>query len=312
MNFKKLYILAFLFVSAGLYAQTTYNSSQWSRYLVSQNVAYAGYYDYLTAGIIHRSQWVGWNNAPSWQDLEIQSPLKSDGNAISFTYGHEDFPTKFQSHKLNLGYTHIIKMSSFKTAFGLGLGINYHTNNLLETRDPEDPAFMDEKQSYLIPQATLGIAFYNEKFHAGLSIPEFFGVKTNESGEFSPDMNFSDILFRITGGYKYSVSTGTFNVDLSSNALVKYQMTGVMQIDVNTIGVINDAIIAGLGFRVVESAYLVLGYQLNKQFSVAYSYDFVVGALRSTKALEGIQGSHMIGLVYNLNYLVNTANPRPF
>ena len=295
-----------MFAAAIANAQSSYTSSQWSRYKTSQNIAYAGYYDYLTAGLLHKSQWVGWDNAPTWQELEIQSPLKSASNAISVTYNMENYPTRNKTQRVKLGYTYIIKMSNFKTAFGLGMGVNYHTNNVIDIRDAGDPAFSNEKQSYIIPQATFGVAFYNKKFHAGLSIPEFFGAKLSDGGDYTPDMDFNDLLFKITGGYNYKLGLGGVNADLSSDMLLSYS-SSFMQVDVNTIATINNSIIAGLGYRLQDAAYVVLGYKINRQFSVAYSYDYNYG-LREVN----VTGSHIIGIIYDLNYIVKTANPRPF
>ena len=296
----------FAFAVGTVNAQDSYTSSQWSRYKTTQNVAYAGYYDYLTAGLLHKSQWVGWENAPTWQELEIQSPLKNASNAISMTYSMENFPTRNKTQKIKAGYTYIIKMSSFKTAFGLGLGVNYRTNNVLATRDVGDPAFADEKMSYIIPQAAFGVAFYNEKFHAGLSVPEFFGIAADENGDYTPDMSFSDLLFKITGGYNYNLQLGGTEAALSSDMMLLYSQS-FFQIDINTIATINNSIIAGLGYRLEDAAYIVLGYKINRQFSVAYSYDYNYGLKEYS-----VTGSHVIGLVYDLNYIVKTANPRPF
>lgn len=305
MKFSRLYInLLFLLFAVGAVKAQDYTNSQWSRYKTTQNIAYAGYYDYLTAGLLHKSQWVGWENGPTWQELEIQSPLKNESNAISVTYSLQNYPTLNQTHQAKVGYTYIIKMSKFKTAFGLGLGVNYSTNKVVDTRDAGDPAFSDEEQSYVIPQAAFGVAFYNEKFYAGLSIPEFFSAKA--SADYAAELDFNEMIFKITGGYNYKLWFGGINADLSTNALLSYATT-VFQVDVNTIATINKSIIAGLGYRLEDAAYIILGYNINRQFSVAYSYDYNYG-LRD----YSVTGTHVIGLVYDLNYIVKTANPRPF
>lgn len=308
MRILKLYIVSLaLFLAAHLSAQSSYTSSQWSRYKVSQNIAYAGYYDYLSLGVLHKSQWVGWENAPTWQELVIQSPLKSQSSAMSVTYNLENYPTKNHTHKVKLGYTYILRMPAFNTAFGVGLGFNQRSNNVLNTRDLGDPAFSEEKTSYTIPQASFGVAFYNDKFHAGFSIPEFFGSKVTDEGEFTLDPNYSELVYKITGGYNWELAAGGIEAEMNSNAMVVYSPASVTQFDINTIATVNNMIIGGLGFRTIEAVYLLMGYKVNRQFSVAYSYDFNIGKINN-----GLKGSHIVGLVYDLNYLVNTANPRSF
>ena len=64
---------------------------------------------------------------------------------------------------------------------------------------------------------------------------------------------------------------------------------------------------AGLGYRQKEAVMLLLGYNLNHQVAVGYSYDLTVGELKDYSS-----GSHEIQLQYKFGYKVNASNSYKF
>jgi hypothetical protein len=62
-----------------------------------------------------------------------------------------------------------------------------------------------------------------------------------------------------------------------------------------------------LGYRVGEALIILLGYNLNRQFSLGYSYDMNIGELS-----KNTSGSHEINVQYKFGYRVNASNPRDF
>ena len=73
-------------------------------------------------------------------------------------------------------------------------------------------------------------------------------------------------------------------------------------------GIYKSAYKAGLGFRLHDAIIMVVGYQLNRQFSLAYSYDLTV----ARELNDYSSGSHEINLNYKFGYKVNASNPRGF
>ncbi|MCG8702328.1 MAG: PorP/SprF family type IX secretion system membrane protein [Bacteroidales bacterium] len=297
----KLYIILFIsnLILVEATGQIVGQYTQWSRYLMSQNVAYAGYTDYLTAGLLHRQQWVGFNGAPVTQLLEIQSALRKPSFGMGLVYNHENIH-RHSNHSALLSYAYRINSRKFTTAFGLGVGVGTSKINTYFLQDEVDDSFGKENQARLNPIASFGLAFYNRRFHLGLSIPE---LMSSESSQIKVD--FNNYMLKLTGGYKFNVSSG---IQLEPTLLVASSISNGTHAAIDLKANIKDALLAGVGVRTSDAMYLLLGYVVNKQISVAYSYDYnIIGALESNTS-----GSHEIGIVYHLNYVVNTADPRDF
>jgi type IX secretion system PorP/SprF family membrane protein len=75
----------------------------------------------------------------------------------------------------------------------------------------------------------------------------------------------------------------------------------------NCNGVFRDSYKGGVGYRTHDAIIILIGYNLNRQFSLAYTYDINIGELSNYTS-----GSHEIGLQYKFGYTVNASSPRHF
>ncbi|HMV24589.1 MAG TPA: PorP/SprF family type IX secretion system membrane protein, partial [Saprospiraceae bacterium] len=81
---KKL-LIAFLFLYAGnVFSQ---QDPMFTKYMFNSlwyNPAYAGSQDHMSISLIHRSQWIGLQGAPTTQTFTIHTPLRNDKVGIGF------------------------------------------------------------------------------------------------------------------------------------------------------------------------------------------------------------------------------------
>ena len=63
----------------------------------------------------------------------------------------------------------------------------------------------------------------------------------------------------------------------------------------------------GMGYRDTNALVAFLGYRLNNQFALGYSYDLKLG-----KFASNFGGAHEINVQYKFGYKVNASSPRGF
>lgn len=305
---KKLIPIIFLFLVTGLspvVGQSNGDLTQWNRYLLNQNPAYAGYYNVLTAGVAHRSQWVGLSGAPTTQLFELQAPLKKPGVALGLTYNHYTIG-RFTQNDVMLNYAYRIQTRDYSLSLGLALGFTVGTREFADLEDNAlDPAFSDEGKSYFLPNAGFGVVYTTKTFHAGIAIPRLLGQKTAADGSISSGFDVGSMMIRATGSADVDI---TRDIILTPNLLVKYGIGWLFQATVGVDATLRETFSAGLGYRTSEAIYLKLGYYINRQFSAMYSFDF----LNLGKVGENLGGSHEIGIVYHFGYTVVSSSPRDF
>ena len=92
------------------------------------NPAYAGSWDHMTIGLIHRSQWVEIEGSPTTQSLTLHTPLRNERIGVGVSLVNDKIgPTN--STGLNLAYAYKIPLGKMKLSIGLQAGMeNYNAD----------------------------------------------------------------------------------------------------------------------------------------------------------------------------------------
>jgi len=148
------------------------------------NPAYAGSKNYLSANVLYRTQWLGWNarnnnlnpelttgGAPISQTFTIHTPVnKRVGVGLSVV---NDKIGATESTSANLSYAYRIPFAEGHLALAIQGGmINFRGDfrNLI-ARDVDDPAFAVEQPNDWRPNFGTGIYYNSDRFYAGVSVP---------------------------------------------------------------------------------------------------------------------------------------------
>ncbi|MBF98194.1 MAG: hypothetical protein CMI36_04315, partial [Owenweeksia sp.] len=172
---KKLIITGLLGISLGgsMLAQQDPLYTQYRNNMLSVNPAYAGSRDALTIGLLHRSQWVGIDGAPTTQTLTIHGPLVNENLGFGFSVVHDKIgPTS--STGLYGDLSGRVKLTSNGyLAGGIKLGLNFFRSNLTDvaTGAQGDDAY-SQNTSRILPNLGFGVYYYTPKFYLGLSSPK--------------------------------------------------------------------------------------------------------------------------------------------
>jgi len=136
------------------------------------NPGYAGSSEFLSVGVLHRSQWVGIDGAPVTQSVTAHTPLKNDRVGVGLSLINDQIgPTN--NLGANLSYAYRIPLGdNAKLSIGLQAGVeNYRADFTgVDIQNPDDEAFENNMNVWL-PNFGGGIYYYSKYFYAGLGVP---------------------------------------------------------------------------------------------------------------------------------------------
>jgi type IX secretion system PorP/SprF family membrane protein len=262
------------------------------------NPAYAGSRDALTITALHRSQWVGFDGAPTTQTLTVHSPIANNKMGLGVSVVNDKIgPTAMKS--IYADYAYKIQVSEKgKLAFGLKAGLNVMSNNLatLKTTTTGDNAFSSNVQSQLLPNFGVGAYYSQERFYVGLSTPKLLqnNFKSNTIGNTSSTSKEKRHYFLIAG----TVLNLSQNVKLKPTTFIKVTQAAPVEADLTATFMFHDRFNLGAMFRTGDALGMLVGYNFTDQFTAGYSFDWSYGV----KTFKYNQGSHEIMLRYDLIY----------
>jgi type IX secretion system PorP/SprF family membrane protein len=274
------------------------------------NPAYAGSRGSLSAFLSYRMQWMGIQDAPVFQSLSLNTPLKNDKVGLGLMAKFMQFGfTKSQS--IYASYAYRINLEKGKISFGLKAGFDRSNTNYsgILTTTMNDPVFTTNEKPYFLPNFGAGVYYVSNKLFAGLSIPAFLNYKKNTSTgsvEAHHSVNEYDLIF--SGGGLITFSQA---LKFKPSVLIDYSLDKtkkLTQLDINGNFIFGDLIWVGGSWRTSEQVVVgILQVQLNPQLMFGFSYDYPIGRMSSYS-----NGSTEFIVRYEFGYKVSAANPRYF
>jgi type IX secretion system PorP/SprF family membrane protein len=310
-------LFSIMILTAGLFAQQMPDISQIGENLTFYNPGAIGNQEVLTAIFTYRKKFAGFEGMPTTQIFSAHAPLKNPDVAMGIVLEHDALGgTNYTGVYLNYAYR--IDVGNNKLSFGLKGGINSGSQKYIELRDEEpDLVWSDQNSTFYVPNFGAGVLFYGKRYWAGLSIPRLFTYKNDASDKYHLDHDFSAYQYYLAGGGTFELGP---TLSLDPSLLFIYCPTLDPSLMLDIAGVYKNTLSAGVGYRKgIESRQenvtsqqnnaiiLLLSYNLNRQFSMGYSYDYEIGDLANYYS-----GSHEITLIYKFGYQVNASNPRQF
>jgi type IX secretion system PorP/SprF family membrane protein len=274
------------------------------------NPAYAGSRGALSAFLSYRMQWMGIPDAPVFQSVSLNAPMKNDKVGLGIMAQFMKFGFT-RSQSIYASYAYRISLGYGKLSFGLKAGFDRSNTDYtgILTTTKNDPVFTANDKPYFLPNVGAGVYYYTDKLFAGISIPDFLSYKKNTSTS-SVEMYHSvskyDLIFSAGGLITFSQA-----LKFKPSVLIDYSLEktkGLTQLDINGNFIIGDLIWVGGSWRTSEQVAVgILQLQLNSQFMFGFSYDYPVGRMNSYS-----KGSSEFILRYEFGYKVSAANPRYF
>jgi type IX secretion system PorP/SprF family membrane protein len=287
---KKNTTLFLLFISFGhLLSQQLPQFSLRTYDLMNYNPAVVG--SHLNTEILlhHRSQWVGFENAPKSDNLSFSTLINKTGLGGSVYYDNEVTAKNFGA---NLIYAYHIFCNRFNISLGSNFGIQQYQFNtsLMKPYDGNDPLLTGLGfQTKLIPNVGGGILLHSWKYYFGSSFSYYLPLQNSNS----IDSKSTSIFYSAMGGYNFHLSE---NLVLLTSAFVAGQSYSNIQYDFGIRGLLMDIFSLGASYRPDDAISLSTSIKINKSILIAYSYDIIISKLKNYNS-----GSHEVVVSYEFN-----------
>lgn len=270
---------------------------QYSGYMFNPfavNPAYAGTRNSFSAVLLHRSQWVGIQDAPTTQSFAVHAPV----NKYKLAWGINMFrdalgPTQNIMAGGTVGYH--LKLGESTLAFALRAGI-YNSNlnrNQLNFQDPGDQFNIGGQVSTTVPTFDFGMYYYKTKFYAGLNINHMNNTRFDYA-DYSNDNLFLRTHVFLTGGYVFEFKSR--KVMFKPSFLLKITENSPPSLDLNFNFLFFKKLWAGLSFRSQNSIVAILDFNITDYLRLGYAYDYNYTAIGSYST-----GSHEIFIGFDFN-----------
>ena len=260
--------------------------TQYTQYLFnhfSVNPAVAGSNDCLDMRLGFRTQWVGFEGAPTTGWVSVHGTLggkKRNYNGNKHGIGafiEADNAGNWGYTRLLLAYAYNIRTSqNSHLAFGLFAGgqqMKLSTGDITLS-DYDDPVVSSASTVMLIPEITPGLWYYNKHSWYGLSIHQ---VLANDLA----DVGVSGRLSRhvmLSGGRRFKMGQKSA---LVPSALLKFSGASPWALDLNLMAEWDRVLALGLGYRNGDAVTMMLRVGFLEYFQLGYSYDVTTSKLRA-------------------------------
>lgn len=280
-----------------LFANTAFSQQEamFTHYMFNNqtvNPASLGQLKCFNATLLHRSQWVGFEGAPVTQSFTFGLPIKSKNLALGMSaindrvgYVSKTFFYIDISYKIKL-------YNKTWLSFGLKSGVDHNFTDLasVNTATLNDPDFVGNVTGAWLPNFGSGVYLFSDKYFVGVSTPKIL-----ENNFFTNSISLLGTTnqrhYYIIGGLNSRLNR---HVSLKTSAYLKYTRTAPMQLDLSAILTFSKKVWLGSMYRLGDAVGLLLGVNINQNFSVGYAYDWSY----SNTTFKYNIGSHEVFLKY--------------
>lgn len=294
---RKIYLAMFTCLAFTGLAQQDLQFTQYQFNRLYYNPGVAGSGGAICVNGVHRSQWVGFEGAPTSQNINANVPLNFLHGGVSLKIANDQIGF-FQNINAGLGYAFQYQLGP--GTIGAGFSANVYTQSVTnpEWQYPDGAAGI---QDPIIPHmggtgATFDLDFglYYEapKFWAGISSSRLLEAATPYTTSLNSLTTFYNRRhYYVMGGYNWQIPAT--NLELRPSLLLKTDFAASPVMDVNVTAVHNNKLWGGVSYRLTEIVAVNIGYQFTESLKAGYSYDIPITAISQQGG-----GSHEIFLSY--------------
>jgi type IX secretion system PorP/SprF family membrane protein len=234
---------------------------------LANNPGFAGSRGNIATSVLHRSQWMGFEGAPTTQNFSIDAELP-------FLYGGvglnivKDNIAEFSNLGLQASYAYRTELGVGQIGMGMSVGmyqsgLNGGALNPAKIGDPAIPT--GEVQGSGLDLGA-GVYYNTRDVYIGLSSAHM-GEPAIEWSD-GQDFKLTRHYFLISGYYH------EINTVLSLNPSIYLKSDGTTsQLDINTNLIYNNKMWGGVTYRLDEGVILLAGMNVNEDLKFGVSYD---------------------------------------
>ena len=302
---KIIIIIFWLLVPLFIFGQNTQFTNQYIFNPIALNPAIAGSEDALSASLLYRNQWVGFNGAPKTLSFSAHSPMRKQNMGLGISVINNQIGVSNETSLIG-NYSFKIKMKKGNLAMGLGGGfimMNTAWTKLL-ANDLNDNLIQNNSPTYLIPEVSLGAYYSTKKYNVGFSLPYMLSYTFNSlKDKYDVKNDFSAYTYILSGDYVFDLQQ---DLKVISSLMLKYQKESKSDFILISRLIYMDKYSVGMAYDSERKLFKgMFQFQLNKQFRLGYIADF-----NSTKLSKYRVGSHELMIRYDFKYTIKVNSPR--
>lgn len=305
---RKVYTLVFVLTSFIGFSQQDIQFTQYMFNKLYYNPGFAGSGNNICITGFHRSQWVGFDGAPTSQNINANVALPKISSGVSLKLVNDQIGF-FQNFSAGIGYAYQYPIGNGK--LGGGISFDFFSTSVNNANwSPPDGILT------LVPGATLdgsipksdangmtfdmdfGLYYSSPTFWAGISSTRLLASAisltnfANQTADY-----YHQRHYYLMGGYNWQIPAS--NIELRPSTLIKSDFAASPTVDVNVTGVYNNKFWGGVSYRLSEAAAVNIGYQFTEALKAGYSYDIPISQISQQGG-----GSHEIFLSYCFNVVI--------
>lgn len=284
--------LVFMLCANTLLAQQEPQYTQYMYNTLTVNPGYTGSKESLEAVLLHRSQWVGIDGAPTTQALTVHAPLANEKLGLGLSVVNDRIgPSDEVYADVNFSYTLYIGYKG-RLAFGMRVGARMLSLDWSRGKyyQDGDPLLTTNINNRINPTVGAGMYYYTDKWYAGVSVPNF--IRHDYYDDIQEDAIAARLHYYIIGGYVFDLAD---NLKFKPAVLGKIVSGAPVTVDVSANFLLQETVTLGVGYRWDDSVSALAGLQVTKNIFAGYSYDYSVTNLNKYN-----NGSHEFILRFNL------------
>jgi type IX secretion system PorP/SprF family membrane protein len=288
---KKIYFfLVMLGVCSAAYGQQDAQYTQFMFNKLSLNPGYVVATDYACVSCLHRSQWVGFEGAPTSQSANFRMPLRNRNVGLGLSLNSDKLgPTSSFDASLIYGY----RIDFEKGSLGVGLKgtirnhkIDWDKAETLESGDGVTGANVTAENNF---NAGLGLYYYAPKYYVGISVPRLINNDISQiDSPVATTNDFSKEEFHafLMAGVLFDMND---NIKLKPALLFKYSKNAPLDLDLNVNVIFFEKLWTGITYRfggfdegdLGESIDFILQYQISNPIKIGVAYDYTLSKVRN-------------------------------
>ncbi|MEP2770579.1 MAG: type IX secretion system membrane protein PorP/SprF [Fulvivirga sp.] len=286
---KKLLLPLLLFIASATQAQQDPLYAQYINNPMVLNPGYTGINNVLNASLSYRTQWTGFEGAPSTAALSAHSSFFDDLLGLGIVIVRDEVGSTTNTQVSATG-AYKIELGEMDFSFGMSAGVFAlnENNDELNISDPNDPLFAGN-QSFSKFNIGAGAVLKSPKFYLGLSVPRL--VNSVEELEMVESQLYQRHYY-FGAGYFFNLGV---DLALKPSILVKGVADAPASIDYNASVVLRDKYTAGLLTRNFQTYGLLLQVNFNHNLRIGY-----VGEIPTDNSVGSQFTSHEISITLDM------------
>jgi len=262
---------------------------------MSIHPGYAGSLGGVSANVLYRNQWVGFDGAPKTISANAQLRYYQDqlGTGVSM---FNDQVGVFNRSAVNVAQAYHLRIDQLTVSFGLQASFEQFVARLSDV----NPVLVgDEKFANNLSKSVFnvgtGVYVYNDKFWLGASVPHI--LKSNWDEVDGSNSYLANHAF-VSGGGVLDVGV----VQVKPSMLIKKagildkKLDAPMQFELGCSVYAMSRFGIGVNYRLRDALIYIAEFQINDAFKLAYAFDQTTSNLMTYS-----NGTHEILLRYSFN-----------